>query len=334
MASEMTGEQSRRKEVVDNLNWGSLRDWSQLVRLPTAFTLVSNCIVAAILSTGSIAPLSAFIPALIASLLAYWAGMILNDVVDVEEDREHRPSRPLAADRISPVIAGHTGTGMLLIAPIITLGVTTFHETESLWMGAAFLSSGLLSISVRLYNTFLKRTPLGPMLMGTCRALNIATVGLTMFAISGPEVFPREMFALAGGIWLYIVGVTVIAWKEEGESSPTVLSIGLLFELGGLLVIGSLPRWVSVEPETWFLAPDRGFPLLIALIGITVLRRSFSAIMHPVSRKVQLAVKHALLTLILLDAAVVFTWAGPWYGFAVVLLLVPALTAAVRFRST
>lgn len=57
MASEMTGEQSRRKEVVDNLNWGSLRDWSQLVRLPTAFTLVSNCIVAAILSTGSIAPL-------------------------------------------------------------------------------------------------------------------------------------------------------------------------------------------------------------------------------------------------------------------------------------
>ncbi|MEZ6074969.1 MAG: hypothetical protein R3C56_04610 [Pirellulaceae bacterium] len=47
-----------------------------------------------------------------------------------------------------------------------------------------------------------------------------------------------------------------------------------------------------------------------------------------------MAVKHAILTLILIDAAVVLMWAGPWYGSAVAALLLPALSSAIRYRST
>ncbi|MCA9180968.1 MAG: hypothetical protein KDA51_05925, partial [Planctomycetales bacterium] len=62
--------------------------------------------------------------------------------------------------------------------------------------------------------------------------------------------------------------------------------------------------------------------------------RGIAGVWHPVPRKVQLAVKHAILTLILIDAAVVLMWAGPWYGCAVAALLLPALSSAIRYRST
>jgi hypothetical protein len=58
------------------------------------------------------------------------------------------------------------------------------------------------------------------------------------------------------------------------------------------------------------------------------------ALNHPVPRKVQLAVKHAILTLVLLDAAIAAVSAGPWFGGAIALLLLPAMLVGAKFRST
>jgi uncharacterized membrane protein len=364
----------RSQSEIDNLTWGELRDWMQLVRLPNVFTLLSDCVAAAIVAAGLAWPVTAFVPVLFASLLAYWAGMILNDVVDLEEDREHRPDRPLPAGRISPVIAGHIASGMLLIGPIVILAVMAFHTSQPLWMGIAFLAAVLLSLSVRVYDSPLKRTPLGPPLMGLCRGLNILMVGFAMLAVTQvaglegeqetlaasanvvdkmlidpllpqedraleviaklPDViFPRPLMALAAGIGLYIFGVTVYARREERESSSAVLLFGILLEIAGLVIIGCLPIWADAG-QVWTLNPRQGYPLLVGLIGLTVVNRGLAGVWHPVPRKVQLAVKHAILTLILIDAAVVLMWAGPWYGCAVVALLLPALSSAIRYRST
>lgn len=324
---------TRQAAEIDELQWGTLRDWAQLVRLPNVFTLFSDCIAAAIVAGSLLLPLTAFVPTVVASLLAYWAGMILNDVVDLEEDTEHRPDRPLAADRISPIIAGHVATGMLLVCPILVLAITTLHTSQPLWMGSAFLASVLLALCVRAYDSPLKHTPIGPVLMGLCRSLNILMVGCTMLAISEREQFPTDLLYLAGGIGLYIFGVTVFARREETTSNSAGLTFGLLLEVGGLLIIGCMPWW-SNSQVNWYLDPARGYPLLMLLIGLTVVSRGSKAIAHPVPRKVQLAVKHAILTLILVDAAIVLMWAGPWYGCATVALLLPALTSAFRFRST
>lgn len=318
---------------VDHLQWGTLRDWCELVRLPNVFTLFSDCIAAAIVAGTYLLPVTALVPTVVASLFAYWAGMILNDVVDIEEDKQHRPDRPLAANRISPTIAGHVATGLLLIVPILILGTTTLHTSQPLWMGAAFLSAVLLSLCIRSYDSVLKSTPIGPVLMGLCRSLNILMVGCTLFAVGTVEVLPQALVYLAGGIGLYIIGVTIYAQREESDSHATGLFLGLILEGAGLVVIGCLPRWAP-EDMAWTLDPSRGYPLLIGLIGVTILNRGFAGVLHPVSRKVQLAVKHAILSLILIDAAIVLMWAGPWYGCAVVLLLLPALTSAIRFRST
>lgn len=360
---------------MDHLHWGQLQDWLQLIRLPNVFTLLADCIAAAIVAVGLTWRLSAFLPVLLVSLLAYWAGMILNDVVDIEEDREHRPDRPLPSGRISPVIAGHIASGMLLVGPILILAVMALHTSQPLWMGLAFLSSVLLSVSVRSYDSPLKRSLLGPPLMGLCRALNILMVGFSMLAVSPiaavapseakltsasttivekllvdpllpadaqsaeeiaplPDViFPRPLIALAAGIGLYILGVTVYARREERDSSPAGLLLGILLEIAGLVIIGCLPMWAEAE-QAWTLNPRQGYPLLILLIGLTVANRGIAGVIHPVPRKVQLAVKHAILTLILIDAAVVLMWAGAWYGCGVVALLLPALSSAMRFRST
>jgi 4-hydroxybenzoate polyprenyltransferase len=318
---------------VDQLQWGTLRDWGQLVRLPNAFTLFSDCAAAAIVARGLDWPWTAFLPVVIASLFAYWAGMILNDVIDIDEDRRERPSRPLAAGKISPVVAGHIATGMLLVGPVIILVITTLHTSQPLWMGAAFLAAATLSLCVRSYNSVLKGTPLGPLLMGACRGLNILMVGCTLLAVGESAIFPRPLLALAAGIAVYILGLTIYAHREQADSSQGGLVLGLMLEVSGLVVLGCLPMWAD-ESQSWTLDPARGYPLLIALIGLTVVNRGVAGVLHPVSRKVQLAVRHAILTLILLDAAIVLMWAGPAWGIAVVALLLPALASAVRFRST
>ena len=330
--SEDSRASSARRSQIDSLQWGTLRDWAQLVRLPNVFTLLSDSTAAAIVAVGTLIPLTAFIPTMLVSLMAYWAGMILNDVVDLEEDRRDRPNRPLAAEAISPVVAGHVGTGMLLVGPILILAVCTYHSVSALWLGAAFLAAAGLSIAVRSYNSPLKQTPLGPLLMGSCRAINILMVGSVMFAATHGEVFPRAVLYYALAIGLYILGVTIYAHREEKSSSQTLLVIGLMFEVAGLFCLAAMPYWIKLGGTV--LDPQRGYPLLIGLIGLTVINRGVSGILHPVSRKVQLAVKHAILTLILLDAAVVVMWGGVWYGAAVALLLLPAFFIAARFRST
>lgn len=319
---------------IDQLQWGRLEDWTQLVRLPAVFTLISNTIAASILTLTFLRPLTGFIPLLLASIAAYWAGMILNDVVDLEEDRKHRPKRPLAAGRISPAIAGHVGNALLIINPLIVLGVTVFHKVDPLWQGAGFVCSALLSLLVRAYNSPLKKTPLGPLLMGGCRGINILMVATTMVALNQPESFPLPALYFAAGVAVYVLGVTVYAFEEENDlSSKRFLVVGLLFEMAGLAVIACLPMWETVE-IAWTLDPKGWYPLLIGLIGLTVFHRSGKGIMHPTSPKIQLAVKHALMTLILVDASVVAMWAGPWYGAIVAVLLFPALSAAMRVRTT
>ena len=318
---------------LDELHWGTLSDWAQLVRLPNSFTLISDTTAASLIVGSFLMPVPAFVLTLLASFCAYWAGMILNDVVDIEEDRIARPSRPLPSGRVSPVIAGHVANGMLLIGPLLILVATTVYGSQKLWMGAAFGAAMLLSVTVRSYDSPLKHTVIGPVLMGLCRTLNILMAGCCMLAVGDSQVAPVPLAWYAAAIGLYIMGVTIYAKREEAESQAGTLTLGLILEVAGLVLLAGFPVW-SGTVYPWQLDPKLAYPLLMGLIGFTVVQRGMLGINHPVPRKVQLAVRHAILTLILIDAAVSAMWAGPWYGGAVALMLMPALVSALRFRST
>ncbi len=319
----------------DELQWGRWRDWAELVRLPNVFTVLSDSLAAAILVTGGALPWLTVTLVVIASVLVYWGGMILNDVVDLEEDRSTRFHRPLVRGSISPVIAGHIGNGMLLIAPIIILAATTMWREQPIWMGAAFVCAVGLALCVRVYDSPIKRTPIAPIIMGLCRGLNILMAGTTMLAVTTGEVeFPRALPIFAGGIGLYIVGITVFARREEGQSSQSGLVLGLLLEIAGMALIASIPWLSQVDDKLWKLDPWRAYPLLVGLVGLTVINRGIQAVGHPVPRKVQLAVKHAILTLVLLGAAVAALSGGPVHGGIMAALLIPAMLVGARFRST
>jgi hypothetical protein len=318
---------------VDALQWGTLGDWAELVRIPNVFTVLSNSLAAAFLVAHGWPPIAPLVMALCASVMAYWAGMILNDVADLEEDRASGRNRPLVRGSVSPVLAGHIGTGLLLTAPLLVLLATNLYEHQPLWMGAAFAAAVGLSLCVRVYNSPVKHTPLGPLLMGSCRGLNILMVGCVVLAVSQTESFPRALGLLALGISLYVFGITVFARREETDSAPPGLVLGMFFELSGIVVLGLLPWWSDPEGR-WYLDIRSGYPILVTLIGLTVLNCGVKAVMRPVPRHVQLAVKHAILTMVLLDATVVAAAAGPWFGGGIALLLLPAMLIAARYRST
>jgi hypothetical protein len=93
----------------------------------------------------------------------------------------------------------------------------------------------------------------------------------------------------------------------------------MLVMAAGVIALGAsvslVPRQIDIQV----------FWILLALLMFSVLRRCGAAALDPVPNKVQAAVKHSILSLIWLDAAVVLAVAGPVYGIAIALLLIPAL---------
>lgn len=335
-------ENYKRERIIeaDELRWGRLEDWIQLVRLPNVFTVLSNCVAAAVIAVGSVSQLSTAVPLFVSAVMAYWAGLILNDVNDLEEDRKHRPDRPLSSGRISPVVAGHVATGMTISSLAMVAVTLLYHRADKQWMLAALFCNVMLWLSIRLYNSSAKLTFFGPLLMGACRSFNILAIGYGMLSVywekefSSVTRFPNSLVAYAIAVGVYICGLTVYARREEQASSQFTLAFGALLELVGLIVIGLLPIWTTSRDFSWRLPADSAYPVLIGLIGLTILNRAVIGVLHPVPRKVQLAVKHAILSLIMIDAAVVLMFAGTWYGVGVVLLLLPAVIGAMRVRTT
>jgi hypothetical protein len=82
------------------------------------------------------------------------------------------------------------------------------------------------------------------------------------------------------------------------------------------------------------LPPRKVWMVLLALISFPVLVRCLIADTDPVPRKVQMAVKRAILSLIVYDAAVTLAVAGPVAALAVLALLLPTTVLGAWVYST
>jgi 4-hydroxybenzoate polyprenyltransferase len=138
----------------------------------------------------------------VASLLLYSAGLLLNDWFDREIDAEERPSRPVPAGEVSAGAVRSAGFGCIVGANVIA-GL----------IGPAVLGCSIaLSICVIAYNAGAKKKPLiGVPVMAACRSLNIL-LGAAVVGFSGTGL-PYVLIA-AGVIGLYIVVVCWIAFNE------------------------------------------------------------------------------------------------------------------------
>lgn len=318
----------------------------RLLRIPNVFTAWSDTLMAFLVAQGAFPTAPGGIAALMLLLGAttglYLGGMVLNDWFDFAEDQKARAFRPLPSGQFSLRFAATLGFGLLFF------GVMFAFAAGAVWAlvpanAATFrveyaATTGLLGAAVAgavlAYNGFLKKTPVGPLAMGLCRTLNILMATSLIAPASDSDAglgFTQSQLAIAGGIGLYIAGVTWFARREESQSPRA----GLVF---GLSVMGLGILLLAIAPDFGGLPTGRivgaNYRWLMLLVGGVVAIRCFRAIADPQPAKVQIAIKIAILSLIWLDAAIGLRVASFPEAACIALLLVPALIVGRAVYST
>ncbi len=306
----------------------------QLLRIPNLFTALADVMMGFLFVHQSLWPLPEFLSLLVASGLLYSAGMVLNDLFDVRQDAIERPDRPLPSGKISKQLAAMLGYGMLLVGVAVAFFAGNLAEPGTLRSGYVAMS---LAGCVFAYDALLKRSMLGPVAMGCCRGLNVL-LGMST-AIADPDSivgFTAAQLCVAGGIAVYIMGVTWFARTEAYESNRASLGFGIVVMFSGFFLLGFFPQLGDFAEGTRKLTlPLPVWQLLIAWLGILALRRCCMALIEPTPSKVQAAVKTCILSLIVMDAAVCLVVCSPWWWSALILLLlIPTLTLGRWVYST
>ncbi|MFN9718081.1 MAG: UbiA family prenyltransferase [Planctomycetota bacterium] len=275
----------------------TLLTWLQLMRLPTVFTAFSNILCGYFITHApriSDLPSSRELWCLLASTFGlYLGGMVLNDVFDAKLDAVERPERPIPSGRIPRKAA--TILGVLL---------TTVGVLSAACVGIPSVCIALLIVpAVVIYNGFLKSTIAAAPGMAACRFLNLMLGASAVSDIAG--LWNPVPLCVATGLSLYIFGVTVFARNEAGAVKRSGLVAGVFLLLCGL----GIDAWTvsrSASPENVI----RGSLMALLLFGLNIMMRVAAVISKPSPRLVQRTVGLMLLSIIFLDAIIVFALTG------------------------
>jgi 4-hydroxybenzoate polyprenyltransferase len=307
--------------------------FARLLRLPNVFTALADILMGYAVVRQGFQPLEPLIALLVASACLYSAGMVLNDVFDVEEDRRERPQRPIPSGQISLGTARALGIALIVIG-IIAGGAAGFLPQANAaypWRSAALAIA--VTASVLLYDGGVKRTLAGPVFMGLCRFFNVL-LGASLASTDQVSdrawtlYFTDGQLLVAGAIGIYVVGITLFARNEATASRQAKLVQGLALQGFGMAMLLFAPRLLpgAFQVDMW--------PLLLLVLGLSIGRHAVNAIIDPQPARVQAAVKFAILSIISLDAAVVLYSAGPGFAICVCVLVVPAMLLGQWVYST
>jgi len=313
-----------------------LVEYLRLFRLPNIFTAVADVTMGYLFVHQEPRPVEVYLSVAAASAALYAAGVVLNDVWDVEEDRRERPDRPLASGRIAVRHARRLGFALLVSGVLCggLAGQLSLRPWSEACRGGAI--AALLAVSILLYNAVLKRTVLGPLCMGLCRMLNVL-LGMSIGPVVGGSVllagFGHHQLLAAGGIGLYVVGVTWFARTEARVSSRGPLVAALAVMAAGIALLATLFRALpDTSPRTF--GDEAVWFLLLGLLAVTIVRRCLVAVWEPVPAKVRSAVRHAIWSLVPLDAAVALLVSPTMWPLLLLTLLIPTFVAGQWIEST
>lgn len=327
------------EQLSENSTRNSLLAWLQLFRIANLPTALSNILMAFLLANGGWSPSLPLVLLLFASASLYTAGMVLNDVYDVEIDREQRPSRPLPAGAISVVVAKRTGFGLLLAGVVLaTLAglIIRIDQEPKIIIWRPGVIALLLAICIFLYDSLLKKTMAAPVLMGLCRAFNVLLGASTIWTAGGADWlygFSIPVIWVAMSICVLIAGVTWFARHETKHNAPRSLVPSGTVLLLGIVGLAILPFIPNVD------FPDRLemlYPVLILLVSIPIVRKTMTAVVTGRPKDIQLAVVSVLRSLIILDASICYL-AAPGqviYALVVACLLFPSIILGRKTAST
>ncbi|MEX0273298.1 MAG: UbiA-like protein EboC [Flavobacteriaceae bacterium] len=232
-----------------------------------------------------------------ASICLYAGGVVMNDVFDVDIDREERPERPIPSGKVSLAAAKRYGMGLLL------LGLALAFLTSPISGGLALV----LAVAILLYDGYAKKFAfLGPMNMGICRGLNLL---LGMSILGMPKLGSMALVPV-----VYIFAITLISRGEvHGNNRRNILLAGGLY-LAVLLTLGGVSQFFArTDVISWvFLA---GFALMILVPLIQAYQKNTPT-------NIKKAVKMGILALIVMDATITALFSN-WKDALLVLALLP-----------
>jgi len=231
-----------------------------------------------------------------ASLLLYGGGVVLNDVFDIEIDRIERPERAIPSGLIPLNYAAIFGALLLLI------GV-------SLAFGVGVLSGGIASVLaffIISYDYYAKhKLVLGPINMGLCRGLNL------VLGISVLGTIHNLEFAIIPII--YIAAITLISKGEvHGNNKNHIILAGVLYAI----VIGLIASFIVIKTSNIL----QTLPFL-ALLAFLIYKPLLRAYKDNSPLHIKKAVIGGVLSLIVLDAAIAVGFSHVIIGVLIILLL-------------
>jgi hypothetical protein len=182
----------------------------RLVRAPAVFSALGDPIAGLLIAGEGARPRNA-IWVCGAAAAFYLAGMTLNDVADFEEDALLRADRPIPTGEVSRGSAALLGAG-LLGAGLLASRIAGARRTGPALAGA-----------VVAYDFALKRSSiLGPLAMGSCRALSL----LMGAEAGGRGSGLRRAASSAALLGSYVSGLTVLARGETGPRDVRAVTGG------------------------------------------------------------------------------------------------------------
>lgn len=315
------------------------RAWAQLVRIPNTLTACADVLAGFTLAAGAWWQFSgiatSLVVAALSSICLYWAGMVLNDVHDLAVDAAQRRNGPLVNGLIAVGTARKAGWALLLLGIALAGGsaylLPTEDTTAPYWIVIA--TATVLATAIVAYDSWLKATPIGPILMGLCRGLNLL-VGVSLGACIQWQIdleWSSICLATVGHVF-FVTGITLAA-RREGlmQQSSRRLAWGWVTSVIGVSAIALCSWWsdrfLRLEPHSWF-------PILVGLLALPWLRRAVVSIQSPGVGTLVPAIKQAILSIIFFDAAMALQFGGNLPGMIVCVLAIPTLALSRVLRVT
>ncbi|MGI9427945.1 MAG: UbiA family prenyltransferase [Bythopirellula sp.] len=291
--------------------------WWQLLRAGNLLTAVSNILAGFLLAKGEWQPLLPLVFLVLSSAALYLAGMVLNDVFDLETDRVHRPERPLPSASIDPQTASLIGWGLIFD------GIS--GAAVAAWLIGSWLPliiGCLLAASIVAYDSVLKSTWFGPVAMGACRALNV----LLGASVVAPSSDKQAVYLYAAVLGIYTIGLTLLARKEAQQSLESEIKMaGQIVQFAVVLML-LLAALLTLPKFGWFAT------WLVCFLAVRV--SLYNPLIDPAPASVRKAVSQLITMFIPLDALACVAAAGWPAGLIVLALLLPTYVATRHVSMT
>jgi len=283
---------------------------SALIRVPNGITAIADSMAGYFVASGeniSVNFLEIFLLAVI-SFSVYSFGIIVNDLHDIKIDRQKRPERPLASNKVS-IGEAYVLCGLFILISCFSgyyLGKTVFFFVLA------------LIIMVLLYDVIFKdNLYIAPLCMGACRFLNFL---LGASFVSG-QFYNLNVAGIGFALLVYVTLLTFASRYENDKRIRTKLFASIFLWVPFFYLIGYLSEvFVGIS----------GFLFMFSFVAYLV----WIYIKYVKVGKIEpyrSAIKYLVIGIVFFDAMITSGTQGLSYGLIILAILLPAVFLSKRF---